>query len=287
METNDLPRSIFFRTRNEKENKILSSMKQRKRVILNALVAFISMSTLIAIMSRPAIASTISTAAMTIGDTMGPTTQLASSSLASATTAVGVSTSTSLPSRVYSLYKPRTLGSFQILPSKADLELSFRLIFAAFTGGCVGWDRQQHPPRKTNKKRKPNLKNPNVEYDHKPAGVRTMALVSLGACAFTLCSIYGFSPVSLGIPSEYSNVKVDPSRMASNVASGVGFIGAGVITNERKSGELFDKRKKVNGLTTAAAIWTSAACGVASGVGLYFVSAIAALGTIAILKARK
>ena len=262
-------------------------MKQRKRVILNALVAFISMSTLIAIMSRPAIASTISTAAMTIGDTMGPTTQLASSSLASATTAVGVSTSTSLPSRVYSLYKPRTLGSFQILPSKADLELSFRLIFAAFTGGCVGWDRQQHPPRKTNKKRKPNLKNPNVEYDHKPAGVRTMALVSLGACAFTLCSIYGFSPVSLGIPSEYSNVKVDPSRMASNVASGVGFIGAGVITNERKSGELFDKRKKVNGLTTAAAIWTSAACGVASGVGLYFVSAIAALGTIAILKARK
>mmetsp|Transcript_20910 Transcript_20910/g.30799 ORF Transcript_20910/g.30799 Transcript_20910/m.30799 type:complete len:469 (+) Transcript_20910:113-1519(+) len=142
---------------------------------------------------------------------------------------------------------------------KAELELCYRLLFAAFGGALVGLERSTS--------------------DH-PAGIRTMALVSLGACAFTLCSMFGF----LAIASSSPCAKLDPSRMASNVASGVGFIGAGVITNNRKSSGVYDRQSSVNGLTTAAAIWVAAAVGVASGVGLYVVSGTAAATTIAILR---
>ena len=107
-----------------------------------------------------------------------------------------------------------------------------------------------------------------------------MALVSLGAAAFTLCSMYGF----LTAASLSESTKYDPSRMASNVASGVGFIGAGVITNNRKAAGVYDRKSTVGGLTTAAAIWTSAAIGVASGVGLYFISFVATVSTITILQ---
>jgi putative Mg2+ transporter-C (MgtC) family protein len=101
-----------------------------------------------------------------------------------------------------------------------------------------------------------------------------MALVSLGAAAFTICSAYGFSG------------RADPSRMAANVASGVGFLGAGVITthatmNRQRNYSI------VHGLTTAAAIWLSAALGVASGVGLYLVSGTTALTTVVILRLGK
>ena len=75
--------------------------------------------------------------------------------------------------------------------------------------------------------------------------------------------------------------------MASNVASGVGFIGAGVITNNRKSNGVYDKTSSVRGLTTASAIWVSAAVGVCAGAGLYFISFIAAVGTITILRVGK
>ena len=107
-----------------------------------------------------------------------------------------------------------------------------------------------------------------------------MALVSLGAAAFTICSMYGF----LSVASDAIGTRVDPSRMASNIVSGVGFIGAGVITNNRQASGIYDRQSSVNGLTTAAAIWVSAAVGVACGVGLYVVGASAAASTIAILR---
>ena len=154
----------------------------------------------------------------------------------------------------------RALGTFNILPSRAEVELTLRLLYASLGGAAVGLERSTS--------------------DH-PAGVRTMALVSLGACAFTLCSIYGF----LFLPhSPAGHIKLDPSRLASNVASGVGFIGAGVITNNRKANGVYDRQSSVNGLTTAAAIWVAAAVGVATGVGLYFVAGAAAISTIMILK---
>lgn len=88
---------------------------------------------------------------------------------------------------------------------------------------------------------------------HKPAGLRTQVLVGVGSAAFTLVSAYGFGYV-LG-----PDVRLDPSRIAAQVVSGVGFLGAGVI---------FFRRDVVRGLTTAATVWVSAAIGMACGAGL-------------------
>lgn len=88
------------------------------------------------------------------------------------------------------------------------------------------------------------------QIHHKNAGVKTHVLVGMGACVFTLISAYGFSAI------ETSTLMVDPSRIAAQIVSGIGFIGAGVI---------FVNNDAVRGLTTAATIWLSAALGVACG----------------------
>ena len=137
------------------------------------------------------------------------------------------------------------------VPRNVELTLIIRLLYAAVIGSAVGWER--------------------AASKHS-AGVRTMALVSLGAAVFTICSMYGFGG------------RADPSRMASNVASGVGFIGAGVITTHAHGDDSPNAANVVSGLTTAAAIWLSAAVGVASGVGMYFVAGTAAACTIGILR---
>ncbi|MGP9538112.1 MgtC/SapB family protein [Brachybacterium sp. AOP43-C2-M15] len=87
----------------------------------------------------------------------------------------------------------------------------------------------------------------------KAAGYRTHVLVGLGSCTFTLVSAYGFSAV-LG-----DEVMLDPSRIAAQIVSGIGFLGAGVI---------FKGRNVVRGLTTAATIWVAAAVGMACGAGM-------------------
>jgi len=94
---------------------------------------------------------------------------------------------------------------------------------------------------------------------NKAAGYRTHVLVGLGSCAFTLVSAYGFAAV-LG-----SDVNLDPSRIAAQVVSGIGFLGAGVI---------FKGRSVVRGLTTAASIWVAAAVGMACGAGMLFVGVL-------------
>lgn len=86
----------------------------------------------------------------------------------------------------------------------------------------------------------------------KVAGYRTHVLVGLGSCTFTLISAYGFAAVQTG-------GTVDPSRIAAQIVSGIGFLGAGVI---------FKGRNVVRGLTTAASIWVSAAVGMACGAGM-------------------
>lgn len=86
----------------------------------------------------------------------------------------------------------------------------------------------------------------------KSAGLRTHTLVGLGSAVFTLVSAYGFADV--GAP----DAAMDPSRIAAQIVSGVGFLGAGVI---------FVRRNVVNGLTTAASIWVTAAVGMACGAG--------------------
>ncbi len=88
------------------------------------------------------------------------------------------------------------------------------------------------------------------------AGIRTHMLVCVGACLFMIVSAFGFS---LSLSQEH--VVLDPSRVAAQVVSGIGFLGAGAILAR---GEI------VRGLTTAASIWTVAAIGLAVGGGLYF-----------------
>jgi putative Mg2+ transporter-C (MgtC) family protein len=100
------------------------------------------------------------------------------------------------------------------------------------------------------------------EVRQKSAGLRTHTLVGVGAALFVLVSTYGFSDVL----SE-RNVGLDPSRVAAQIVSGIGFIGGGLI---------FVQRTSVRGLTTAAGVWLTAAVGMAAGAGL----AILALATV-------
>lgn len=96
----------------------------------------------------------------------------------------------------------------------------------------------------------------------KSAGIRTHTLVGVGAAVFTLVSAYGFQGV-LG-----TDVVVDPSRIAAQIVSGIGFLGAGVI---------FVRQNSVNGLTTAASIWVTAAIGMACGAGMIVIGVAATL----------
>ncbi len=114
----------------------------------------------------------------------------------------------------------------------AEGEGILRLIFALFSGGLIGYERKRMA---------------------KPAGTRTHALVSVGACLFGLTSLW----------MGDLNVSVDASRIASQVVVGIGFIGAGAIISY---GGI------VKGLTTAATLWISAALGLSIGLGLYIFS---------------
>lgn len=98
------------------------------------------------------------------------------------------------------------------------------------------------------------------EYHAKEAGLRTHLLVALGSCLFMILSIYGFD-FMLG----REHVSFDPSRIAAQVVTGIGFIGAGTI--------IFQKQV-VRGLTTAAGLWVTAAIGLACGNGMYWVALI-------------
>ncbi len=121
-----------------------------------------------------------------------------------------------------------------------EAEAALRLLLAAILGGLIGVERESSSSR---------------------AGLRTHALVSVASALIMIVSNYGFmSVLSVG------KIVLDPSRVAAQVVSGVGFLGAGII--------IF-RRNTVRGLTTAASIWAVAAIGLACGCGLY-ISAISA-----------
>jgi putative Mg2+ transporter-C (MgtC) family protein len=127
-------------------------------------------------------------------------------------------------------------------------EMIFRLVVAAVLGGLVGLERER------------------LEW---AAGMRTHALVSLGSALFMVVSIFGFSDIL-----NEQHVILDPSRVAAQVASGIGFIGAGTI--------IF-RREVVKGLTTAASIWAVAAVGLAVGGGMFLAAGCATLLALALL----
>ena len=120
-----------------------------------------------------------------------------------------------------------------------------RLVVASLLGAVVGWDR---------------------EYRAKEAGLRTHFLVALGSALIMIVSQHGFADV-LG----KEGVGLDPSRIAAQVVSGIGFIGAGTIIIQRQF---------VRGLTTAAGLWATAGMGLAVGAGMYWLGICAVLLTL-------
>jgi putative Mg2+ transporter-C (MgtC) family protein len=97
------------------------------------------------------------------------------------------------------------------------------------------------------------------EAIHKPAGLRTHMLVSLGACLFTIVSL---------------TFSLSPDRIAAGIVAGIGFIGAGTIWSDKD---------RVQGITTAASLWATAAIGIAAGIGEYLLAAFVTLLVFAIL----
>jgi putative Mg2+ transporter-C (MgtC) family protein len=129
----------------------------------------------------------------------------------------------------------------------ADTEMLLRLVTAAALGSLIGFERER------------------LLW---AAGIRTHMLVCVGSCLIMIVSQYGFS----GVLSQ--NVVLDPSRVAAQVVSGIGFLGAGAILAR---GEI------VKGLTTAASIWTVAAVGLAVGGGLYLAASASTVIILIIL----
>ena len=117
-------------------------------------------------------------------------------------------------------------------------EIALRLGLAVFCGGLVGFER---------------------ESSNRPAGFRTHILVCSGSALIMMVSAYGFSGLGTGFT-------VDPARIAAQVVTGVGFLGAGTILQQRGS---------IRGLTTAASIWVVSAIGLAVGIGFYTGAALA------------
>jgi putative Mg2+ transporter-C (MgtC) family protein len=107
------------------------------------------------------------------------------------------------------------------------------------------------------------------ELRQKSAGLRTHTLVGMGAALFVLVSKYGFGDVL-----EPGRVILDPSRIAAQVVSGIGFIGGGLI---------FVRRDSVHGLTTAAVVWLTAAVGMAAGAGLPILAIAVTAGHFAVV----
>ncbi|HXC92754.1 MAG TPA: MgtC/SapB family protein [Geobacteraceae bacterium] len=121
-----------------------------------------------------------------------------------------------------------------------DSLVFYKLLLAAFLGAVIGLEREIHG---------------------RPAGFRTHLLVSLGSCLFVIASIRFYTV--FGNFSGSVPVGVDPGRVAAQVVTGIGFLGAGAIIREKFS---------VRGLTTAACLWIASAIGLACGVGLFGIS---------------
>ncbi len=126
-------------------------------------------------------------------------------------------------------------------------DMLLRSGLAVILGALIGWDRERHD---------------------KAAGIRTMALVSLGAAAVMMVA----SEISAAYSTE--QVPLDPIRVISGVVGGVGFLGAGSIIQSGAT---------VKGMTTAATIWVSAGIGVACGVGLFELAIVIAAFVLLVL----
>ena len=134
--------------------------------------------------------------------------------------------------------------------------LTFRLTLALLLGGAIGFNRQQ---------------------SGRPAGLRTFMIVSLGAALFVMI------PLQADIDSNFSSSNA-LSRTIQGVATGVGFLGAGMILQQSSQKS---SRTEVKGLTSAATIWLAAGLGAAAGCGLWRMSLVGTLMTLVVLSGVK
>ncbi len=125
----------------------------------------------------------------------------------------------------------------------------FQILLATFLGALIGLER---------------------EYKKKEAGLRTFSLISLGSCLFTVIAVY----LSSATHPLADFVQIDPTRVIQAVAIGIGFVGSGLIIYHKL---------QIEGLTTAAALWSASAVGIGVGLGLYFLSVLTSLLIILIL----
>lgn len=129
------------------------------------------------------------------------------------------------------------------LPTSVDLIMLGQLTLAALLASIIGWQRH---------------------HAGRPAGMRTHALVAMSAVAFTAAGVYGFGPLG----------SRDPTRIAAQVVSAIGFLGAGTI---------FRAEDRVLGLTTAATLWFAAGLGVLIGGGLAWTAIFATFLALGVL----
>lgn len=130
-----------------------------------------------------------------------------------------------------------------------DLDMVARLVAALVAGAVIGYERSYHG---------------------RPAGFRTHALVCMASSLLMLVTVYE----AQWVRATAEMVRLDPTRMAQGIMTGIGFLGAGVIMKDGLS---------VRGLTTAASIWITAAIGILAGIGFYFPLMVSVLLTIAVL----
>ena len=128
-----------------------------------------------------------------------------------------------------------------MLPASLQLEFILRILLSCVCGVLVGFERSKRL---------------------KEAGVRTHCMVACGAALLMIVSKYGFADLTDGVSRLYGSSGADSARVAAQVVTGVGFLGAGVIVRTGMS---------IKGLTTAAGVWTTAALGLALGGGMYFI----------------
>lgn len=128
-------------------------------------------------------------------------------------------------------------------------DIVLRIVLAGILAGAIGLER---------------------ELRSKEAGLRTHFLVGVGSALIMIVSQYGFADVL-----RYNNISLDPSRIAAQVVSGIGFLGAGTI--------MVTSKNQIRGLTTAAGLWASACMGLAIGVGFYKLAIIGNLCIFAVI----
>lgn len=131
-------------------------------------------------------------------------------------------------------------------------ELLIRILAAVLCGGAIGYERKNRG---------------------KGAGMRTHIIVALASCLMMIISQYGFDDFYNRFQTSAMELKVDPSRIAAQIVSGIGFLGAGMI---------FIQKNTVTGLTTAAGIWATAGIGMGIGCGMYVISGFCTIAVVVV-----